>query len=894
MRLISCYIAGFGTIRDQNFTFKPGLNAILEENGWGKTTFSVFIKSMFYGMEYNRSTKNLIERHKYEPWDKGAYGGSLVFATGERQYRIERNFGHTNKQDSFRLIDLATNQESDDFSDQVGEELFCVDRESFEKSIFIPQNALDTGITDAMNARMGKGNRMNREDVTHFEDAIKGIETQIRDYNRNSKTNTGKLRLLGQKISDKQEAADRIEATREAARMTEADLVCKRERLHRLEEEKKGLNERISEQIGREQALGALRQKRQQLSEDQKEMEEYRAFFANGLPGPEQMAEITDADHQLAVREKELEELREKIPKEAYVKDLTDLFREEIPTSGQFAGWAKEAAHLKDLRMQQSYAVMLEEEREQLAELRAYFSVKNPSREELDLIAEEINHLAVYNGRVSELTRQTEELEQNRAGKMQARRSESGFGLSLITGLIALVLLLGGGTFLGLYVSDGDFLRLALGLVFALAAAFVFVTGIGSHKRHKRAYQQILEALDEEIRQTEREREEAVRMRDASRKICIDFLASFPEEEGSMQQHLTNIRIKKENFDRLQAAEVKMINNSAGAVDELAACSVHLYTQLQPYADAYEMDLYHEFNEEALLQRLQEDAQAYREYMTSKGQAETLNDQVRGWRKAIGEFLARYPVTGNSRQACIDQIRRNMDRLADLSDRVRELQRELAEEEETGAVSAEGKSVAELQEDGEALDAKIVGLTQEVSDTRDAWTKLLEELQEYEEARDELRELRRQEADMQDTVRILELTRDYLIRARESYLARYMGPLQSNMQSYLEILGGDRIQDRPETFVLDIDLNPRLVYKEQQKRGEFLSAGYHDLIALAVRFALVDTLFSKDQPVVILDDPFNNLDQDKVRRALDFLDQIATRRQLIYLTCHPSRMPAEH
>ena len=292
MRLISCYIAGFGTIRDQNFTFKPGLNAILEENGWGKTTFSVFIKSMFYGMEYNRSTKNLIERHKYEPWDKGAYGGSLVFATGERQYRIERNFGHTNKQDSFRLIDLATNQESNDFSDQVGEELFCVDRESFEKSIFIPQNALDTGITDAMNARMGKGNRMNREDVTHFEDAIKGIETQIRDYNRNSKTNTGKLRLLGQKISDKQEAADRIEATREAARMTEADLVCKREKLHRLEEEKKGLNERISEQIGREQALGALRQKRQQLSEDRKEMEEYRAFFAKGLPGPEQMGAV--------------------------------------------------------------------------------------------------------------------------------------------------------------------------------------------------------------------------------------------------------------------------------------------------------------------------------------------------------------------------------------------------------------------------------------------------------------------------------------------------------------------------------------------------------------------------------------------------------------------------
>ena len=136
MRLISCYIAGFGTIRDRNFIFKPGLNAILEENGWGKTTFCVFLKAMFYGMEYSKGTKTLHERQKYEPWDGGSYGGSLVFTTGEKEYRIERSFGHTDKSDRFSLIDLSTNQQSSDFSDQIGEELFSVDRESFDERAY--------------------------------------------------------------------------------------------------------------------------------------------------------------------------------------------------------------------------------------------------------------------------------------------------------------------------------------------------------------------------------------------------------------------------------------------------------------------------------------------------------------------------------------------------------------------------------------------------------------------------------------------------------------------------------------------------------------------------------------------------------------------------------------
>jgi Uncharacterized conserved protein len=92
MRLISCEIAGFGRISKLNIDFKDGVNSWLEENGWGKTTLSVFLKSMFYGMEYSRR-KSLSEREHYRPWEAGSpYGGSITFETEGGTYRIERFF----------------------------------------------------------------------------------------------------------------------------------------------------------------------------------------------------------------------------------------------------------------------------------------------------------------------------------------------------------------------------------------------------------------------------------------------------------------------------------------------------------------------------------------------------------------------------------------------------------------------------------------------------------------------------------------------------------------------------------------------------------------------------------------------------------------------------------
>ena len=109
MRLVSCEIGGFGKISAYSHTFREGLNAFCEDNGWGKTTFSVFVKAMFYGMEYSRK-QGLSEREHYRPWDGGVYGGGLGFWVGGRGFRGGRTVGKEGKEETVVLYDDVAGQ----------------------------------------------------------------------------------------------------------------------------------------------------------------------------------------------------------------------------------------------------------------------------------------------------------------------------------------------------------------------------------------------------------------------------------------------------------------------------------------------------------------------------------------------------------------------------------------------------------------------------------------------------------------------------------------------------------------------------------------------------------------------------------------------------------------
>ena len=63
-----------------------------------------------------------------------------------------------------------------------------------------------------------------------------------------------------------------------------------------------------------------------------------------------------------------------------------------------------------------------------------------------------------------------------------------------------------------------------------------------------------------------------------------------------------------------------------------------------------------------------------------------------------------------------------------------------------------------------------------------------------------------------------------------------------------------------------------------------------DMLNICMRLSLADALYDGEKPMLILDDPFVNLDDDRLINAMELLKKLAEDRQIIYLTCHSSRV----
>lgn len=159
-------------------------------------------------------------------------------------------------------------------------------------------------------------------------------------------------------------------------------------------------------------------------------------------------------------------------------------------------------------------------------------------------------------------------------------------------------------------------------------------------------------------------------------------------------------------------------------------------------------------------------------------------------------------------------------------------------------------------------------------------------LQEYAERIPELQE---REAFLSEEIReavrehgILEQTVQYLKKAREQFSIRYVRELQSGLEFYAAELE----PGRKAGISVDTGLQIRLQEAGSWRDLEYQSAGKQDLLLFAERMAMLDVLYSREQPPLILDDPFVSLDTARQQRAMGILRRLSGSRQMIYFTCH--------
>ena len=131
---------------------------------------------------------------------------------------------------------------------------------------------------------------------------------------------------------------------------------------------------------------------------------------------------------------------------------------------------------------------------------------------------------------------------------------------------------------------------------------------------------------------------------------------------------------------------------------------------------------------------------------------------------------------------------------------------------------------------------------------------------------------------------VITKTIEYLKIAEEKLSGNYLNTMQEHFNKYVS-----KLLLNDNQYELSTELEITTEENGSRKELGFLSTGYQDVIYFCARLALLDTLFKDIKPTLVLDDPFTNLDEEKLHLATRLLKDISNNYQIIYLTCHSSR-----
>ena len=276
MIIESCYIAQFGKWKEKSFSFSDSLNSFLWENGEGKTTLMHFFHIMFYGLSGERKQEvSENDRKHYMPFQGGSFGGNIHFQVEGKKYILERSFGLRKAEDSFRLL-TEQGKESHDFSENIGEEIFSLDSEAFQRVCMISHEDLSFHFNSAVHAKLGNVSG-DEEDMKKFQKVQDTLKDAINALSPNRRTGA---------IFKKRLEEESLMAGLSGKKKEEENVLRLEDEVLRLKEEERKIEEREKEQekavregILEKEALGKKVEYRKLLEE----LEKARTRYDNAL-----------------------------------------------------------------------------------------------------------------------------------------------------------------------------------------------------------------------------------------------------------------------------------------------------------------------------------------------------------------------------------------------------------------------------------------------------------------------------------------------------------------------------------------------------------------------------------------------------------------------------------
>ena len=204
MQLKNLQINGFGKLEDININLKNGLNLIIGENESGKSTFTEFIKGIFYGVSRNKNGKDYSDYEKFKPWNDKNFSGKLVYALNDEEYVVYRDFNRNNTKIYDKNGIEITSEFNKDKSRgaEVGIAHLQMDEETFDNSVFIKQKEIKVNelSQNTMIQKLTNIIQSGEEDVS-YETTIKKLEKILLDEVGTDRTQNKPKNILKRELT---------------------------------------------------------------------------------------------------------------------------------------------------------------------------------------------------------------------------------------------------------------------------------------------------------------------------------------------------------------------------------------------------------------------------------------------------------------------------------------------------------------------------------------------------------------------------------------------------------------------------------------------------------------------------------------------------------------------
>lgn len=265
--------ASYGKLNQAQLSLQSGLNVICAPNEGGKSTWSRFLLTMFYGLN-TRQRGELADKNRFQPWSGSPMQGRLELAVGEDVLTLSRR---TQRADSPMGVFSCTYAGTDTPARgldalRCGETLLGVPQSVYQRCAFISSGSMaidaDADLERRINALISTG-----EEKISFSQAETRLKRQLhqRKYNR-----SGAIPLLESEIAslssaqaEVQDLAERETSLRQQLRQVQEEQVTLRaaqqqEAQQRIAEKQRLLQslpdsaalQSINEQLGAVRSMG--------------------------------------------------------------------------------------------------------------------------------------------------------------------------------------------------------------------------------------------------------------------------------------------------------------------------------------------------------------------------------------------------------------------------------------------------------------------------------------------------------------------------------------------------------------------------------------------------------------------------------------------------------------